>query len=105
MTPSIGTVGGGKIASGRIDEIQKFSCARMVADCNPTEFQRSPEEFVVGAMLEPESNVSLPCLLAAFSTLRKTGRPVRLVIFGAHDQQELTSSSANQELGADALWL
>jgi peptidoglycan-N-acetylglucosamine deacetylase len=67
------------------------------------EVRRIPEEFVVGAMLGPETNGSLDCLLAAFSSLQKTGRPARLVIFGAHCQQELAVIGASHELGGNVL--
>ncbi len=63
------------------------------------------DEFVVGAVLGPATNESLGWLLAAFSTLRNTGRPVRLVIFGAKHQQELVVVDANQELHEDVVCL
>jgi len=69
------------------------------------EFRRNPDEFVVGAILGPESNGSLDCLLAAFSSLRKTGRPGRLVVFGSHDQKELAVSDANLELSGEVFFM
>jgi peptidoglycan-N-acetylglucosamine deacetylase len=69
------------------------------------EFRRIPGELVVGAMLGPESTGSFNCLLAAFSSVRKTGRPVRLAIFGAHNQKELAVTDANRELSAEVFFM
>jgi nucleoside-diphosphate-sugar epimerase/peptidoglycan/xylan/chitin deacetylase (PgdA/CDA1 family) len=65
------------------------------------EFRRSPDEFVVGAVLDGESNGSFDHLLAAVSSLHKTGRCGRLVMFGNHDAQQLATAGANQGLGVD----
>src|SRR6202521_4519778 len=64
------------------------------------------QEFVVGAVLGPDSNGSFDHLLATFSNLRKTGRPAKLLIFAAHDTQQLASKAAVvQELRADLQWV
>jgi nucleoside-diphosphate-sugar epimerase/peptidoglycan/xylan/chitin deacetylase (PgdA/CDA1 family) len=70
-----------------------------------TGFRRSSEEFVIGAALGPDSNASFNRLLAAFSNLRQTGRPARLVIFAAQDLQRLASEAAIQELPSDLRWV
>jgi nucleoside-diphosphate-sugar epimerase/peptidoglycan/xylan/chitin deacetylase (PgdA/CDA1 family) len=75
------------------------------ADASTRELRSGLEEFVVGAVLGPESNGSLDQLLAAVSTLRKTGRPAKLVIFAAHDPEQLTSESAIQEMQSDLEWV
>ena len=67
--------------------------------------RRSSEEFVVGAALGPDSNGSFDHLLAAFSNLRKTGRPTKLIVFAAHDTQQLASKAAIQELRPDLQWV
>jgi nucleoside-diphosphate-sugar epimerase/peptidoglycan/xylan/chitin deacetylase (PgdA/CDA1 family) len=69
------------------------------------QLQRSAEEFVVGAALGPDSNGSFDHLLATFSKLRRTGRPAKLVIFAAHDTQQLASKAAIQELHPDLQWV
>jgi nucleoside-diphosphate-sugar epimerase/peptidoglycan/xylan/chitin deacetylase (PgdA/CDA1 family) len=65
----------------------------------------SSEEFVIGAALGPDSNGSFDHLLAAFSNLRKTGRPAKLVIFAATDTQRRASKTAIQELPPDLRWV
>jgi len=63
--------------------------------------KRIPKEFVVGAVLGPATNGSLSWLLDEFYNLRRTGRPVRLAVFGANPQEELAVAEAHQELGDD----
>ncbi|MFI5093660.1 MAG: polysaccharide deacetylase family protein [Candidatus Acidiferrales bacterium] len=65
----------------------------------------SPEEFVIGAALGPVANGSFELLLAAYSALRKTGRPAKLVIFSAHDPQRIASEAAIQGLPSDLRWV
>jgi nucleoside-diphosphate-sugar epimerase/peptidoglycan/xylan/chitin deacetylase (PgdA/CDA1 family) len=69
------------------------------------ELQRGLEELVIGAVLSPESNGSFAHLLTAFSALRKTGRPVKLVVFSAQDPQRLASGSAIRELRIAIEWV
>jgi nucleoside-diphosphate-sugar epimerase/peptidoglycan/xylan/chitin deacetylase (PgdA/CDA1 family) len=71
------------------------------ADGQTEEFRHGPDEFVIGVVLSRESNGNFDHLLAAFSNLRKTGRPARLVIFGARDMQHPVNGTADQELRAD----
>jgi nucleoside-diphosphate-sugar epimerase/peptidoglycan/xylan/chitin deacetylase (PgdA/CDA1 family) len=70
-----------------------------------TVLRRSSEEFVIGAALGPDSNGSFDHLLAAFSNLRKTGRPTKLVIFAATNTQKLAGKTAIQELSSDLRWV
>ena len=67
------------------------------------------EEFVIGAALGPDSNGSFDHLLAAFSNLRKTGQPAKLVIFTATHTQQLASKVAiqgrPQDVGSDTRWV
>jgi nucleoside-diphosphate-sugar epimerase/peptidoglycan/xylan/chitin deacetylase (PgdA/CDA1 family) len=77
---------------------------------NPEEAQaevvrRTAEKFVVGAVLGPDSNGSFDHLLATFSNLRKSGRPAKLVIFAAHDTQQLAHEAAIHELRPDLHWV
>lgn len=71
--------------------------------------RRSSEEFVIGAALGPDSNGSFDQLLAAFSNLRKTGRPAKLIIFAATDSQQLASKAAIQgrlpDVRSDVKWI
>ena len=69
------------------------------------ELRRSSEEFVVGAALGPNSNGSFDHLLNSFSNLRKTGRPSKLVIFAAHNTQQLASKAAIQEVRPYLQWV
>jgi nucleoside-diphosphate-sugar epimerase/peptidoglycan/xylan/chitin deacetylase (PgdA/CDA1 family) len=63
------------------------------------------DAFVVGAALGPDSNGSFGHLLAAFSNLRKTGRPARLVLFAARHPQQPASEAAIQALGLGLEWV
>ena len=72
----------------------------------PTEgLRRSSGEFVVGAALGPDSNGALDQLLVAFSNLYNSGRLAKLVIFGAHNPQQLARKAAIQESRQDVLWV
>jgi nucleoside-diphosphate-sugar epimerase/peptidoglycan/xylan/chitin deacetylase (PgdA/CDA1 family) len=68
------------------------------------ESQRNSQEFVIGAELGPNSNGSLDRLLAAFSNLRRTGQPAKLVIFAARDPQRLARNAAILEMSSDVRW-
>jgi peptidoglycan/xylan/chitin deacetylase (PgdA/CDA1 family) len=70
-----------------------------------TELSGSSEEFVLGAALGPDSNGDFDHLLATFFNLRKSGRPANLIIFAAHDPQQLTRKAAIQGLSPNALWV
>jgi nucleoside-diphosphate-sugar epimerase/peptidoglycan/xylan/chitin deacetylase (PgdA/CDA1 family) len=69
------------------------------------ELRRDSQEFVIGATLGPDSNGSLEHLLAAFSDLRKTGRPAKLIVFGANDAQQRASEAGIQELSSRVRWV
>jgi len=69
------------------------------------ELRRSSEKFVIGAVLGPHTNGSFDNLLDAFWNLRKTGRPAKLVIFATHNQQQIASEAAMQELPPDLQWV
>ena len=69
------------------------------------ELRRGSEEFVIGAVLGPDSNGSFDHLLAAFKNLRKTGPSAKLVIFAAQDPRLLASEAAIQELLSDFRWV
>jgi len=78
---------------------------RKPAQVSNGELRRSSETFVVGVVLGPESNGSLNYLLSALSNLGETFRAARLVIFAAHNPQQLAGEAATQELPADLLWV
>ena len=56
---------------------------------------------MIGALLSPESNGSFDHLLAAISSLRKTGRRAKLIVFSKQDPQRFCSESATRELRSD----
>jgi len=68
------------------------------------ESRRDSQEFVIGAELGPNSNGSLNQLFTAFSNLRRTGQPAKLVIFAARDPQRLARNAAIQEMPSDIQW-
>jgi nucleoside-diphosphate-sugar epimerase/peptidoglycan/xylan/chitin deacetylase (PgdA/CDA1 family) len=74
-------------------------------DASRGTLQRRSEEFVIGAALAPNANGSFDHLLAAFSNLRKTGRPAKMVLFGANDPQELARKATLQETRAHIRWV
>jgi len=69
------------------------------------ERRRGSEEFVVGIALGPDANGSFDQLLATLFNLRTRGRAAKLVIFAAHNSQQLTSKIAIQELRRNVLWV
>jgi nucleoside-diphosphate-sugar epimerase/peptidoglycan/xylan/chitin deacetylase (PgdA/CDA1 family) len=69
------------------------------------EFRCNSEELVIGVVLSPESNGSFDHLLSVMSALRKTGRPVKLVVFSGRGPQRLASESAVRELRLDIEWM
>ncbi|MGA2096859.1 MAG: polysaccharide deacetylase family protein [Candidatus Acidiferrum sp.] len=76
------------------------------ATMNPKEIlartsQRDSRQFVIGAVLGPNSNGSFGQLLAACSSLRRTGRPAELIILDAHDPRQLTSKMGIPELSSN----
>jgi len=79
------------------------------AQPSSTVLRCSSEEFVIGAALGPDANGSFDHLFAAFSNLRKTGRPARLVIFAASDTQQLACKTAIQgkspDVQSDVRWV
>jgi nucleoside-diphosphate-sugar epimerase/peptidoglycan/xylan/chitin deacetylase (PgdA/CDA1 family) len=81
------------------------AASAILAQASTEPLQGSSEELVIGAVLGPECNGSFDHLLAAFATLRKAGRPAKLVIFSEEDQRHLTSVSANQQLRSDLEWV
>jgi nucleoside-diphosphate-sugar epimerase/peptidoglycan/xylan/chitin deacetylase (PgdA/CDA1 family) len=82
-----------------------LGASTILAQASTEPLQGSPEELVIGAVLGPECNGSFDHLLAAFATLRKTGRPAKLVIFSEEDQRHFTSVPANQQLRSDVEWV
>jgi nucleoside-diphosphate-sugar epimerase/peptidoglycan/xylan/chitin deacetylase (PgdA/CDA1 family) len=69
------------------------------------ELQRTSEGFVIGVVLGPDSNGSFDHLRAALLNLRKTGRPVKLIIFAAQDPRRLASEAEIQERPSDIRWV
>jgi nucleoside-diphosphate-sugar epimerase/peptidoglycan/xylan/chitin deacetylase (PgdA/CDA1 family) len=94
-----------ELDAARVEEAVAPTVTTNRADASTRELRSGSGEFVVGAVLGPESNGSLDQLLTAVSTLRKTGRPAKLVIFAAHDPEQLTHDSAIQEMQSDLEWV
>jgi len=69
------------------------------------ELRRGTKELVIGAVLSPEPNGNFDHLLSAFSTLRKTGRPAKLVIFSKQDPRRFGIESSKRELSNDFEWV
>ncbi len=67
--------------------------------------QRDSQKFLIGAALGPNSNGNLSHLLAACSSLRKTGQPTELIIFASYDPRQLTSMAGFQELSPEVRWV
>jgi nucleoside-diphosphate-sugar epimerase/peptidoglycan/xylan/chitin deacetylase (PgdA/CDA1 family) len=63
------------------------------AEVSARQSQRDSPQFVIGAALGPNSNGSFGHLLSACSSLRKAGRPAELIIFAAHDPQQLANKA------------
>jgi peptidoglycan/xylan/chitin deacetylase (PgdA/CDA1 family) len=59
---------------------------------------------VVGAVLGPDSNGSFDHLLASVSTLRKTGRPAKLVMFAVPGVGQLPGKTDLEDLSPEFLW-
>jgi len=59
---------------------------------------------VVGAVLGPSSNGSFDHLLASVSTLRKNGRPAKLVMFAVPGVRQLAGKTAVEDLSPELLW-
>jgi len=75
------------------------------AEASSVELRRSSEEFVIGAVLGPDSKGSFDDLLAACANLRKTGLSTRLVIFASHDPRRVSTEAAIQELHPPFQWV
>ena len=75
------------------------------ADASVGELRRNSQEFVVGVTLGPVPHGSFGHLLALFSDLRKAGHFSKLVVFGAHDPQQLAVRAEIQKLSFDIQWV
>jgi nucleoside-diphosphate-sugar epimerase/peptidoglycan/xylan/chitin deacetylase (PgdA/CDA1 family) len=64
----------------------------------------SSEQFVMGAVVGPDSNGNFDSLLRAFSNLQESGRAAKLIVFAAPESQQLASVAAIQGLGVDIQW-
>jgi nucleoside-diphosphate-sugar epimerase/peptidoglycan/xylan/chitin deacetylase (PgdA/CDA1 family) len=89
----------------RLKNLALPAVTKNLAQASTGELRRSSEEFVIGAVMGPDSGCSFDHLLAAFSNLRKTGRPAKLIIFASHNPQELACEAAIQELSSDLRWV
>jgi nucleoside-diphosphate-sugar epimerase/peptidoglycan/xylan/chitin deacetylase (PgdA/CDA1 family) len=75
------------------------------AEAATEELRLTSEGLVVGAALGPNPNGTFDQLLAAFSCLRKPGRPSKLIIFAANDPREVASAKALPEIHSDIRWV
>jgi peptidoglycan/xylan/chitin deacetylase (PgdA/CDA1 family) len=96
---------GAELGAGRVKKSGLPTVTINPAQPSTVELRRSSEEFVIGAVLGPDSNGSLAHLLAAFANLRKTGVSAKLVIIASHDPQRVASESAVQELPSHFQWV
>jgi nucleoside-diphosphate-sugar epimerase/peptidoglycan/xylan/chitin deacetylase (PgdA/CDA1 family) len=64
----------------------------------------SSEQFVMGAVVGPVPNGNFDSLLRAFSSLRSSGRPAKLIIFAAPESQQLASVTAIPDHRVDIQW-
>jgi len=74
------------------------------AEASTGELRRSAEEFVVGAVLDAESNGNIDHLLSTLSNLRVTRKSARLVIFGTNGTQH-RNMDAGQAPSPDVRWV
>jgi nucleoside-diphosphate-sugar epimerase/peptidoglycan/xylan/chitin deacetylase (PgdA/CDA1 family) len=77
--------------------------ARPVESATET-VRTSPEQFVIGAVVGPDSNGNFDSLLSSFSNLQKSGRAVKLIVFAVPESQQLASVAAIQGQGVDIQW-
>jgi nucleoside-diphosphate-sugar epimerase/peptidoglycan/xylan/chitin deacetylase (PgdA/CDA1 family) len=78
---------------------------RNPAEISTEQLRRTSEDFVIGAALGPNSNGNFEHLLAAFSNLRKTDRPAKLILFAPHNPQQLAGEETIRELLLDLRWM
>jgi nucleoside-diphosphate-sugar epimerase/peptidoglycan/xylan/chitin deacetylase (PgdA/CDA1 family) len=76
---------------------------------SPTEsstgkLRHSSEQFVMGAVMGPDSNGNFDSLLRVFSNLQKSGRAAKLIIFAAPESPQLASVAAIQGQGVEIQW-
>jgi nucleoside-diphosphate-sugar epimerase/peptidoglycan/xylan/chitin deacetylase (PgdA/CDA1 family) len=89
----------------RVKKLALPTVTKNLAQATTGKLRSSSEEFVIGAVMGPDSNGSFDHLLAAFSNLRKTGRHAKLIIFASHNPQQLACEAAIQELSSDLRWV
>ena len=65
----------------------------------------SSKQFVMGAVVGPDSNGNFDSLLHAFSNLQKSGRAAKLIVFAAPESQQLASAAAILGQSADIQWV
>jgi nucleoside-diphosphate-sugar epimerase/peptidoglycan/xylan/chitin deacetylase (PgdA/CDA1 family) len=94
-----------ELDTARVQNAALPAAARKPAEASKEELRHTSEQFVIGAALGPDSSGTFDHLLAAFSNLRKTGRPAKLVIFAANDPQELACEAALQEMRSSVRWV
>jgi nucleoside-diphosphate-sugar epimerase/peptidoglycan/xylan/chitin deacetylase (PgdA/CDA1 family) len=94
-----------ELDAARVQSPALPTVTRNSAEISTEGLLRTSEDLVIGAALGPNSNGNFDNLLSAFSNLRKTGRPAKLVIFAANDPQELACEAALQEIRSDIRWV
>lgn len=67
--------------------------------------RQDAREFVIGAALGPNSNGTLDRLIAACSSLRRPGKPAKLVIFATDDPLRLDCQPKSQHASPDLCWV
>jgi nucleoside-diphosphate-sugar epimerase/peptidoglycan/xylan/chitin deacetylase (PgdA/CDA1 family) len=72
-----------------------------LAESSTGKLRPSSEQFVIGAVVGPDSNGNFDSLLRAFSNLQKKGRAAKLIVFAMPESQQLASRAAIQSQSLD----
>jgi nucleoside-diphosphate-sugar epimerase/peptidoglycan/xylan/chitin deacetylase (PgdA/CDA1 family) len=90
--------------AARMEKSVPQSVATSPAESSTGKLRPGSEQFVMGAVIGPDSNGKFDSLLRSFSNLRRSARPAKLIIFAAPESQQLASVAAIQGLSAGIQW-
>lgn len=93
------------MGAAKVKQSALLTATANLGKVSTVELRRSSEEFVIGAVLGPDSNGSFDHLLAVFANLYRTCPSAKLIIFAAQGPQHLASGAAIQELASDFRWV
>jgi len=88
----------------RMEKSVPQSVALSPAESSTGKLRQSSKRFVMGAVVGPDCNGNFDSLLRAFSNLRSSGRPAKLIIFAAPESQQLASVTAIPDHSVDIQW-